>query len=189
MVVWCMAAIVLMAGCSASEEITTEPELTSFSHSDCKRYYSPQNIDGRVSVQTRSEEEPPIISLSYSAEGGKLDLYFENMVSFCGVHSANFIAKVEGNVISIAYLLYFKYDLDCMCTYDLDCGLAQLSPGKYTLNIYSMISTPSLMSIPSMGRDNETPVFPDDPKYPKFSEKVDLTKDISISFPYEVRRD
>lgn len=179
MVVWCMAAIVLMAGCSASEEITitTEPELTSFSHSDCKRYYSPQNIDGRVTAQTRSEEEPPILSLSYSVEGGKLDLHFENIEQTCGISSVKFLAKVEGGVISIGYACGYEVYPDCICTYDFDCGLEQLSPGKYTLNIYHLGEY-------LLGEEPDMSGFPYDPKYAVLSEEVYLIRNISISFPY-----
>lgn len=171
------AAYVLMTGCSASEEITTVPKLTSFSHSDCKRYYSPQNIDGRATAQTRSEEEPPILSLSYSVEGGKLDLHFENIEQTCDIASVKFIAKVEGGVISIGYASGYEFFADCICAYDLDCGLEQLSPGKYTLNIYCLGEY-------LLGDEPDMSGFPYDPNKAVLSEEVDLTKDISISFPY-----
>ena len=182
--VWCIVACVSMSGCSASEDMTSGPELTSFSNSECKNFasYSPKITDSEMDAQTWSEEEPPILSLSYSVERGKLDLHIENLVLGCGCHSVKVIAKVEKNVISIGYSFAYEEDYDCYCPYDIDCRLEQLSPGTYTLDVYGLKPW-------DFKGHQTTPAFPDDPKQPEFSEEVDLTKDISVSFPYEVRRD
>lgn len=176
MSVWSIVAIILMAGCSASEDITSEPELTLFSNSECKNdaSYSPKITDDTADAPTRYELMPPMISLVYYVEGGKLDLHFENIPFYCNFAPVKFIAKVEENVISIGYLpSYMGEYADCVCQADLDCSLEKLSPGKYILDIYNL-----------EWLNKEIPEFPDDPKYPKFSEEVDLTKDITISFPY-----
>ena len=174
--VWGMAAIVLMTGCSASEEITTVPELTSFSNSECNDItYKFKMTNETQDVPRHSELTPPIISLVYSAGRGKLDLHFENMIFYCNFDPVKFIAKVEENVISIGYFPNYMMGeyIDCVCQVDLDCSLENLSSGKYILDIYDLERL-----------NQEIPDFPDDPKYPKFSKEVDLTKDISISFSY-----
>ncbi len=165
---WCMAAIALMAGCSVSEDIITEPTLTSFS----SRCIEEISYTVKTDIPAHTELIPPILSLVYSAGREKLDIHFEYMIFYCNLDPVKFIAKVEGDVISIGYFPNYMMDeyIDCVCSAELDCSLEKLSPGNYILDIYDL-----------SWLNQKNPDFPDDPEYPKFRMEVDLTKDVSIS--------
>lgn len=172
--IFAVAIAAMAAGCTTNEEVVSDPRLAAFSFSDCKNGDGPSESVGFRELSTRMEDMQSILRADYSAADMKLDLHFFNIWLGCNFAPVRVVASVTGNVISVGYSPAYEGGyVDCICSVDIDCTIADLEPGSYVLNVYELRE----WSVAE-------PVVPGGAGWRVFSQQVDLGKDISISFPF-----